>query len=259
MNNENEAARQMDWREQVLKIRQQAKDKILAPEEAWAMAEATEEKYKNEDIKPTTDILNAYLQLCRTSAQAKPVLQRFSRHVKPNTTTYNILISLASHLHEAQATFDEMLKCRILPNTYTLNGFMPFCRTVKEGRDVLKIMNRHHVEPNTQTYNALISLSSGTAEGAEILEEMRRRKMTINAVTFSSLIAAADDFRDAMMMCQEMKSSGIRPTINLLVTLMKRAESRTGIAQVEREKAAEKLPTSAAWELVLREKMNSTF
>jgi len=158
----------------VLKIRQQMKDKILASQEAWAMVEAAAEKYTNEDINPTTDIFNAYLQLCHTPTQAKFVLPRFSRHAKPNTTTYNILVSLASHLHQAQATFDEMLKCGLLPNTYTLNGFMPFCRTVREGRDVLKMMHKYRVKPNTQTYNAPVSLSSGTVEGAEILEEMRR-------------------------------------------------------------------------------------
>jgi len=64
MNAENETVLQMQWREKVLKIRQQVKDKILTPEEAWAMAEATEEKYKNDYIKPNTDILNAHLQLC---------------------------------------------------------------------------------------------------------------------------------------------------------------------------------------------------
>lgn len=258
MNAENETVLQMQWQEKVLKIRQQVKDKILTPEEARAMAEVTEEKCKNDYIKPTTDILNAHLQLCRTPAHAKSVLQSFSIHAKPNTTTFNILISLVSHLHEAQATFEEMLHSGLLPNTYSLNGFLPFCRSVKEGQEVLKMMNKYKVKPNTQTYNALISMASGTAEGAKILEEMRERGLETNAVSFSSLIATADDFRDAMKLYQEMKSSGIRPTINLLVTMLKRAGFRADITEVEREKAAEKLPANAAWELQLRAKLKAT-
>jgi len=161
-------------------------------------------------------------------------------------------------LHEAQATFEKMLHSGLLPNTYSLNDFLPFCQSVKEGQEVLKMMNKYKVKPNTQTYNALISMASGTAEGAEMLEEMRQRGLETNAVSFSSFIATAVDFRDAMKLYQEMKSSGIRPTINLLVTMLKRAEFRADIAEVEREKAAEKLPANAAWELQLRAKLKAT-
>src|SRR5690606_30292683 len=129
---------QYQWRDKILKIRQHKKDKLISEKNARELALKIEEEYNHDLIPPTTDILNAYLQLCHSKEQTETILKKFSDFgIKPDTTTYNIRISHAEYLSEAKELYDSMIRKGLLPNTYTLNGFMPFCKTIAEGREII--------------------------------------------------------------------------------------------------------------------------
>lgn len=238
---------QLKWREEILNLRRRIKERSLTADEAWELAEEIREEYLADSVRPTTDILNAHLQLCQSLDEAKSMLKTFGPSVRPDTTTYNIQISLAEYLDEAQVVFDVMRSAGLMPNTYTLNGFLPFYHTVAEGRETMKMMNKYRVSPNTQTYNALISMASGATEAAILKAEMEEREIPVNAVTYNSMIVVADYFGEAVNMFEEMKADGIRPTINTLVTLLKKASTSAETDEVEYLRVQEGLSPNRAW------------
>jgi hypothetical protein len=131
------------WRDTILKIRQDRKDKLLSPEDAWNLAMKTEQSYLQAGVPPTSDILNATLQLCHSLKQSNVIIEKFRKlGIKPSTTTYNVLISQVTYQNEAKEIYDTMIREGLRPNTYTLNGFMPFCATVLEGRIIIKEQER---------------------------------------------------------------------------------------------------------------------
>ncbi len=83
---------------------------------------------------------------------------------------------------------------------------------------------------------------------------MTRIDVEINTVPYSTLFALSDDFNQAFNRYIEMKSSGLRPTINVLVSLLKNAGNKENIAHLEREKQALDIPSNPAWEIHLRSK-----
>jgi tRNA A37 threonylcarbamoyladenosine synthetase subunit TsaC/SUA5/YrdC len=185
------------------------------------------------------------------------LIQRFSGKARPDTTTYNILISLSKDRDEAATVFDELLHAGLSPNTYTLNGFLPFCQTLDEAREALRRMGHFHIRPNTQTFNALIAKATSTDQARQILQEMQQRHLDMNAITLSSLIVAADHFQDALEFYRAYLSSGIKPTINTLVTLLKKASSQKEIDRVEKERTTQQLPANLAWNRLLKNKTSA--
>jgi hypothetical protein len=181
-------------------------------------------------------------------------MQRFAGKARPDTTTYNILISLSKDRDEAATVFDELLHAGLSPNTCTLNGFLPFCQTLDEARETVRRMDRFHVRPNTQTFHALITKSTSTEQGRQILRDMQGRHLDMNTVTLQSLIVAADHFQDALDFYRAYLSSGAKPTINTLVTLLKKSTHHHEIALVEKERTFHQLFANLAWTRLFKAK-----
>ena len=245
----------LKWRQDLLNLKENVKQKVFDPDEALTIAQKMKKNYEDNDVKPNSDVQNAHIQICKTVDQAKNVLAGYRQHnINYTTTTFNILISLADNQKTAAYYFNLMLKAGVNPNTYTFNSFIRFSKTVDEGREVIKSMHKYEVKPNTQSYNALLRLATNHNAKMEILKAMEDQNIEINLVTFNTLISQANFYSDALKFFKELKTRNLKPTINTYVTLLKKAQFPQEIREVDKMRKADDIIANPSWDNLYQKK-----
>lgn len=243
----------LQWRQDLLNLKERVKQKLMTTKQALASAENLKKDNESNFVKPNSDIQNAHIQLCESVVQADRIIAEYrSDNITYTTTTFNILISLSGDMTAAKYYFDSLLNLGLSPNTYTLNGFIAYTKTISEARESIKSMNRYGVKPNTQTYNAMISIATSAEEQIGIIHEMDNHEIEVNLVTFNTLISRSPNFPTAIKFYKELRARQIRPTINTLVTLMKKASTLRDIHEVETMLQLENIQTNNSWERLCR-------
>ena len=96
----------LQWRQDLLNLKESVKQKLFDTMRGLTIAEKIRTDYKNNFIKPTSDIQNAHIQLCDTLDQANKILNDYKvDNLSFTTTTFNILIGLSEDLKTADYYF----------------------------------------------------------------------------------------------------------------------------------------------------------
>jgi len=245
----------LQWRQELLNLKEDIKQKIYSSKQALVLAQKIKLENQSNFIKPNFDIQNSHIQLCDTLEQANEILAEYGECGVPlTTTTFNILISLSPDLETSKHYFETLIDQNLKPNTYTLNGFIAKSKTIQQGRDIIKSMNKYGIRPNSQTYNSLLSLTTHDHEREEILNDMEARGIETNLVTFNTLISRSPNLKTALKHYQDLKHRNIKPTINTFVTLLKKTTNEQETIEIENLLRAEKITTNNSWESIRKSK-----
>jgi hypothetical protein len=243
-----------EWVQELRGLKSAIKQRQLSRHEAIKTAEHLLERYLRRGAKPTTDVLNAHLQLHETKMGMEKTIQRYrdQNGTPVNTTTYNVLLSKSSCLEEALLLFDEMATLSIYPNTYTLNGLITLSKSFSEGLLIMDNLSSYDISPNIQTYNTLLSKANTKIEKEKILEEMSNRNIPRNLVTYNTLIGKAVDYPSAAALFMELKTRKLSPKINTMVTMLKKVNNRIDLQHLLRLQEEENIQPNHAWHTNLR-------
>lgn len=243
------------WRAELFQIRDKMKLGYLNESQALDAAMELKIQWEDDLVNPTADILNAHLQICRNLEDAEPVLSHYKKSgTSANTTTYNVLISLAGSLKKAESFFEHITEGKLTPNVYTLNGLLAYCTDLVQAKKYLTLMEHYRIKPVIQTYNCLLKISSSNEETAEILKKIDQEGIQKNVVTYNTLISASKDYSTGQGHFLDMISNQMQPTINTFITLLKLAQWPNEVASCVQLFKKSCISPNRNWTTLLRTK-----
>lgn len=225
-----------EYRDAMRRLREQVKLLRMAPSEALAKADTLLAQFRTKGFRPSTDMLNAHLQLTDNLQGSFAVRDSYLRSgVRCNTTTFNVLMGRCNTFREGEQQWGEMCRAGHRPNAHSLNALISLCSNAAEAEVVLGRMEPYHIVPITPTWNALLALANSDRERGRTYDRMLAAGCQPNEVTLNTLVSRAADHATAMRWLGTLSEARVLPGINTFVTLLKKAETK-----------AERLATDAA-------------
>jgi Pentatricopeptide repeat domain len=239
----------LSWRNKLLELHQQVKLKTKSFSTALQIAQQYYTQCKADKLRPEIDILNAHFQLCDSERQAEQVIALYAHDgLRLNATSYNLLIGIAKNMDEASLVFDTMVLEKIYPSTFTINGMIAHCKDYQQAKYWYAKLQLLNLKPTVQTFNGLLKKTKQKLETDEVLENMSAQRIGITVVTINTLIAIATNFNAANNYYQLFATHTVQPTINTMITLLKKASNKKEALLVENKLKTHGISKNAAWD-----------
>ncbi|MBA0754702.1 hypothetical protein Gogos_019852, partial [Gossypium gossypioides] len=207
----------------------------------WREALKVCKKMTENGVGPDLVTHNIVLSAYKSGAQySKAALSYFElmkgRHIRPDTTTLNIIPDLTS-LHSLAsftyilfaAVFHAMLAEGIQPNNVSYNTLMAVYAShgmSKEAAAVFDQIKQNGFRPDVVSYTSLLNAygrSQLPEKAREIFDMMKRNNVKPNLVSYNALIDAYGSnglLAEAVEVLRQMEQDGIKPNIVSICTLL---------------------------------------
>lgn len=184
------------------------------------------EKFKNYigvlDIEAFNALLRALCQE-RNMEDARTVYHQLKSRFKPNTQTFNILLSGWKTIEEARSFYDEMIQLGCRPDIVTYNTLLDALCKGMDMREAFKIvdeMRENECYPDVKTYTVLIGglgLIGQHDRACKLLKEMTEYGCYPDAAVYNAIIknfCMARKLSEGYRFLDEMVKAGIDPNPN---------------------------------------------
>lgn len=184
------------------------------------------EKFKNYIGVLDIEVFNALLRaLCqeRNMEDARTVYHQLKSRFKPNTQTFNILLSGWKTIEEARSFYDEMIQLGCRPDIVTYNTLLDALCKGMDMREAFKIvdeMRENECYPDVKTYTVLIGglgLTGQHDRACKLLKEMTEYGCYPDAAVYNAIIknfCMARKLSEGYRFLDEMVKAGIDPNPN---------------------------------------------
>ena len=180
---------------------------LIARSQDYATATGWLSEMGRRGIRPNNEVFRALIAQSEDFETAQGWLDEMPSHdVAPNTETFRELMARAPDYETARGLLDVMIAKGVAPTGETFKTLATFGPDVADAAELLDLLPEAGVRPTADLFTPFILKASSFAEARRWLERMGEHDVAPRSETLTALMRRADDYEQAVAVLEELSS-----------------------------------------------------